>query len=260
MSPFCLGMVRDPATVVAAYDAGINFFFVTADMHWPLYEGTRRGLAMLFARGGGVRDDVVVGVVSYATQPVFCYAPFNEVIDAVPGLERIDLSIIGGTYAHEFMVRLNEYRRHREGAVRGVKATGATFHDRVAAAEASRHAMVDIAFSRYNAVHRGAERDLFPFVDPTSTTLLYNFINTHGYLKPARYEELGLSKSHWRPKVTDYYRFVLARRELDGVLLSLSTPDHVRALKRALRKPLTEEELTYIRDLADLDKGEASLA
>ena len=44
VSPFCLGLVEDPATISAAFDAGINFFFLTADMHWPLYEASRRGL------------------------------------------------------------------------------------------------------------------------------------------------------------------------------------------------------------------------
>src|SRR5262249_12510537 len=100
VSPFCLGMTDDPNVIPAAFDAGINFFFVTADMHWPIYEATRRGLQMLFARGGGVRDDVVVGAVSYVTQPVFCHAPFAEVIDAIPGLGHLDLTIIGGAYAH----------------------------------------------------------------------------------------------------------------------------------------------------------------
>ena len=41
VSPFCVGMVALPETIGAAFDAGINFFFVSADMHWPLYEATR---------------------------------------------------------------------------------------------------------------------------------------------------------------------------------------------------------------------------
>jgi len=45
VSPFCLGRTASADTVVAAYEAGINFFFVTADLHWPLYDGIRRGLA-----------------------------------------------------------------------------------------------------------------------------------------------------------------------------------------------------------------------
>ncbi len=31
VSPFCLGLVRSPEKVGAAFDAGLNFFFVTAD-------------------------------------------------------------------------------------------------------------------------------------------------------------------------------------------------------------------------------------
>jgi aryl-alcohol dehydrogenase-like predicted oxidoreductase len=263
VSPFCLGRVVDPMTVPAAFDAGVNFFFITADMHWPVYEASRRGLELLLERGGGVRDRIVVGVVSYVTQPVFCHAPFREVIEAVKGLERIDLTIIGGAYAGEFMVRLAEYAYHRgeNGSVPGARAVGASFHDRVAAAYAARHALVDVAFSRYNPVHPGAEQDLFPHLDPASPTLLYNFLNTEGFIRDKRYEELALSESHWRPKVTDYYRFALTRPEVDGLLCAPNHPRHVQALADALEEgPLTDEETTYMRDLADLDKGEATLA
>ena len=47
VSPVCLGIVESPEVVPAAFDAGVNFFFVTADLHWPLYERTRRGLELL---------------------------------------------------------------------------------------------------------------------------------------------------------------------------------------------------------------------
>src|SRR5262245_12778537 len=82
VSPFCLGLTCDAATVPAAFDAGVNFFFLTADMHWPLYEPTRRGLADLLARGGGIRDQVVVAAVSYPTQPEFASMPFHELVAA----------------------------------------------------------------------------------------------------------------------------------------------------------------------------------
>jgi hypothetical protein len=263
VSPFCLGRVTDPRAIVAAFDAGINFFFVSADMHWPIYDASRRGLAMLLERGGDVRERIVVGVVSYVTQRVFCHVPFREVIDAVPGLGGVDVSIIGGSYAGDFLSRLDEYRHHRgeHGSVPGARAVGASFHERSAAAFAVRGALVDVAFTRYNPVHPGAEHDLFPHLDPASPTLLYNFLSTQGFLPESRYAELSLGSDHWRPKVTDYYRFALARPEIDGLLCAPQTPAEVVALARALEEgPLTDEEVTYLRDLADLEKGEATLA
>ena len=70
--------------MLAAFDAGINFFFLSVDMHWPLCEGMRRGLEALLARGGGVRDEIVGGVVSYLEQPLFQAFRVHEVIDAAP--------------------------------------------------------------------------------------------------------------------------------------------------------------------------------
>ncbi len=262
VSPFCLGTVRDPAAVPAAFDAGINFFFVSADLHWPLYEASRQGLAMLFARGGGVRDRVAVAVASYVTQREFCRAPFHEVLAAIPGLGRIDLTVIGGAHAHEVLIRLEQYRLHRGagGSVPGVRGVGATFHDRSAAAFAARGALLDLAFCRYNPLHRGAEADLFPRLDPASPTLLYNFLSTDGFLSEAGFAALSLGSEHWRPKITDYYRFALTRPELDGLLCAPETPEQVDALARALEDgPLTEEEVTYLADLADLTRGAARL-
>src|SRR5689334_2036412 len=80
VSPLCIGVVADPATIPAAFDAGVNFFFVSLDLHWPLYEQTRRGLAMLFERGTSIRNEVVVGVVSYLDQPLFAALQVHEFI------------------------------------------------------------------------------------------------------------------------------------------------------------------------------------
>ncbi len=45
VGPVCLGAVGSANVIRAAYDAGINFFSIAVDMHWPLYEPVRRGLA-----------------------------------------------------------------------------------------------------------------------------------------------------------------------------------------------------------------------
>jgi hypothetical protein len=259
VSPFCLGLVAEPGVIVEAFDAGINFFFVTADMHWPLYENVRRGLAMLLERGGGVRDELVVAVTAYVTQPDFCHLPFREVLEAVPGLDRIDVPIAGGVYTHDFLARYRVYRGHLERGRFGARAIGATLHRRELAPTLGR-GLVDLVAVRYNVMHRGAEESVFPSVGSDFPALLYAFKTTFGALPPERLDGLGLDPDHWRPHVTDYYRYALTSPSLDGLLCSLARPAHVRELIDAMgRGPLREEERQYLVDLAELADGSAVL-
>jgi hypothetical protein len=259
VSPFCLGLTAEAATVPAAFDAGLNCFFVTADMHWPLYEPTRRGLADLLARGRGVRDQVVVAGVCYLTQPEFCTMPFQELVAAVPGLNALDLLLAGGVYGREFGRRRAVYREHRTSGFLGNRAIGATFHDRVAAREAVRERQVDVAFLRYNPDHAGARHDVFPHLPERPRPLLFGFKSTFGHVPPARMAELGLpGPDYWNPHITDHYRFALTRPQMDGLLIALRTPGEVTALAAALdRGPLTEEEEAYLMDVAGVARGEA---
>ena len=102
VSSFCLGQVRSPDTVCVAFDAGINFFFLTTDLHWPLYEAARQGLRQLLARGGGIRQQIVVAAVCYPTQLELCRDPFRELLLELPELETLDIMVAGAAYADEF--------------------------------------------------------------------------------------------------------------------------------------------------------------
>jgi hypothetical protein len=262
VSPVCLGIVGEPATVPSAFDAGVNFFFVTADMHWPLYEAARRGLADLLSRGRGVREQVVVAGVCYPTQPEFCSMPFQELIAAVPGLKTLDVLLAGGAHGPDFGARCPVYQEHRAGGFLGNRAVGATFHDRRAARAAVQADQVDVAFIRYNPGHPGACRDLFPHVPARPRPPVFGFKSTFGYVPPARMAELGLpGGEYWHPAITDHYRFALTPPEMDGLLVALKTPGEVAALAAALeRGPLTEEEEAYLKDVAGVARGEAQVA
>ncbi len=261
ISPFCLGMVRSPAAVAAAFDRGINFFFVSADMHWPLYAALRQGLSDLLARGKRIRDEIVVGVVCYATQPEFCWMPFQEVLDEIPGLGTIDLLIAGGAYPAELEARLPVYEEHRRQRYLGGGAIGVTFHARSAALAAVNQNLLDIAFVRYNPEHPGASTDLFPHLQRQGRTLILGFNSTRGFLTPSRLESLGIKHGvYWHPAATDYYRFALSQAELDGLLVGPGTPAEIVALETALGQgPLAEEEERYLLDLSLLSNGKAEL-
>jgi hypothetical protein len=245
--------------VPAAFDAGLNFFFVTADMHWPLYEAARRGLADLLARGRSIRDEVVVAGVCYPTQPEFCAMPFEELVAAVPGLKTLDVLLAGGVYGREFGSRQPVYEEHRSSGFLGNRAVGATFHDRKAAREAILKGQVDLACIRYNPDHDGARRDVFPHLPGRPRPLLFGFNSTFGYVAPGQMTALGLpAPEYWQPAITDHYRFALTPAEMDGLLVALRTPSEVTALAAALEQgPLTEEEEAYLMDVAGVARGEA---
>ncbi len=266
VSPVCIGLVGDPKVVSAAYEAGINFFFLSADMHWPVYEATRRGLEDLLADKPSARDDLVVGAVAYVTQPEFCWAPFEEVLDAVPALDRrLDLLIAGGSYGREIATRLPVYADHRKARYLGARAIGASFHDREAACDVVADERADLAFVRYNPIHDGAARDVYARAKSRADgrrCLLFNFKSTAGHLwTDAEYRALGVGDDFWRPHVTDYYRFAFTQPAVDGVLCALPHPDAVRDLGDALAKgPLSEDDHQYLLDLGELTAGKARLA
>jgi hypothetical protein len=252
-------MVGESAVVAAAFDAGVNFFFVSADMHWPLYENTRRGLADLLARARGIRDEVVVAGVCYPTQPEFCTAPFEELVAAVAGLGRLDVLLAGGAYGWEFDRRVPVYAEHRRTGFLDNGAVGATFHDRQAAPAAMQDRQVDIAYLRYNPGHAGARRDVFPHLPAHPRPLLFGFKSTFGHVPPGRMAELGLAgPEYWHPAVTDHYRFALTPPAMDGLLIALRSSAEVTALAAATeRGPLTEEEEAYLMDVAGVAQGKA---
>lgn len=256
VSPVCLGATPRAETVLAAFDAGINFFFLTADLHWPIYEGTRRGLEALFARGGGVRDEIVVGVVSYLEEPLFQALQLHEVLGAVAGLERVDLVIAGAVSSPaSFYSRLGPIARARAAGHYGARAIGASFHDRPMALTAATFELLDILYVRYNTAHPGARSDLLPFLRPGRAARVFNFKSTMFQVTPETLRSLGLSPAQcWLPAVPDYYRFALSRPELDGILASPSTPEEVDALAAALSKgalrPEEEEHMIWLSSLA----------
>lgn len=244
----------------AAFDAGINFFFVTTDMHWPLYEGLRAGLRDLLARGGGIRDEIVVVATTYVAPRAFLQMPFRELVDAVAGLDRVDVCAVGGCYVDDSPARRHRILEHREQHFVGCRAAGASFHDRAAAVTARREATLDIAYLRYNADHPGAREDVFPVLGQ-SPTLLYGFKSMGGWAPRSVLENVAdLPKGIWLPSQADHYRFALSGGGLDGILCSPSTPAEISALADAMASgPLSADEQEHMIDLAALARGDAHI-
>jgi hypothetical protein len=254
VSAFLQGMGDvDPSIVPDAYDAGINFFFVSADLHWPLYESIREGLRRLFARGRGIRDRVVVAAASYVVEPGTSAQAFRELLEAVPGLQRIDVLMAGMVREEEVALRLSGLRRLLERGEFGARATGASFHRRATAVRVHHEQLVDLVCLRSNPRHPGSLEDTFPHLDARSRSRLFVFKSMDGCLFDRDWKALALSEEHWRPRPPDYYRYALSCRQVDGVLMGLGAKREVRELGASLREGrLDQESRRYLIDLARL--------
>ena len=254
VGPICLGMTASPQTVIAAYDEGVNFFFVTGDLHWPLYDGIRKGLTKLLSGAPSRRQEIVVGVVSYLDNPLFSALQFNEVIAEVPGLDYVDLMIAGAVASEQsFYSRVDSLARARYGGQHGARAIGATFHLRSLALAADYYGLLDISFIRYNSSHPGARKDLFPYFRQDRSGLVFNFKSVMSRVTAEMLESFNLPKPYWVPDACDYYRFVLSRREIDGILCSPMSAEEMHQLARALdRGPLTHDQEDYMIRLSSL--------
>jgi hypothetical protein len=261
VGPVCLGAVGSANVIRAAYDAGINFFSIAVDMHWPLYEPVRRGLADLLRDKPSARDEIVVMGIAYSSNPSFCHAPFAELLQAEPSLQRLDVSAMGAVGDLDLLIRWNEHAKHRAGSVPGVRAIAGMLEGHVCPRVAVNFGLVDLAFvATRPSLHHAREERRRMFKDPPPVPIfaMGTLLDTPSN---ARLDELGIGADKWRPTRFDYIRYALSFEPFTGVFTELGNERSVETLITALEKgPLDEEEIQYLEDLSDLDLGMAEMA
>jgi predicted aldo/keto reductase-like oxidoreductase len=100
----------------------------------------------------------------------------------------------------------------RDGTIRSL---GITSHQRALAAEVARSGLVDALMIRYNAAHRGAEREVFPVTDAIGMPVIaYTALRWGALLQPTPDDPPGFRV----PTAPDWYRFVLQSSSVAVVL------------------------------------------
>jgi predicted aldo/keto reductase-like oxidoreductase len=126
----------------------------------------------------------------------------------------------------------------RDGIVRRL---GLTSHQRPLAAEIARSGLLDLLMIRYNAAHRGAEREVFPVTDALGMPVIaYTALRWGALMRPTPDDPPGFRV----PPAPDWYRYVLQSR---SVSVTLAAP-HTRAE--------LEEDLEVLRATGPLDPSE----
>ncbi len=100
-----------------------------------------------------------------------------------------------------------------------VRRLGLTTHQRSLAVTAARSGLLDLMMIRYNAAHRGAEKDVFPVTDALGVpVVVYTCLRWGGLLRGTLDDPPGFSV----PRAPSWYRFAL---QSPSVSVALSAPD-----------------------------------
>ena len=103
----------------------------------------------------------------------------------------------------------------------------------------------DVFHFRYNAIHTGAERDIFPYLPHSDRagTVAYTATSWRQLLNARK-----LQPGEKVPTAEDCYRFVLSRPEVDVCMTGPSNAAQMTEALRALSQgPMSEAELAWMR-------------
>jgi aryl-alcohol dehydrogenase-like predicted oxidoreductase len=132
----------------------------------------------------------------------------------------------------------------REGVIRRL---GITSHQRKFAARMAASGLLDLVMIRYNAAHRGAERDVFPVTQELGLPVIaYTALRWGALLRPTPEDPAGISV----PRAPAWYRFVLQN---PAVAVTLAAPQSRAELEEDLEileatGPLRDEEFLALAE------------
>jgi predicted aldo/keto reductase-like oxidoreductase len=243
------GLTVGPLGLSASYGLG------GADLEWGLdhgcnylYWGSFRrrafgdGLRDLCARR---RDHVCLVVQSYARVGFLVRHSVESALRKLK-VDHADVVLLGMWQGRPWGAVLEAAQRLREEGK--TRFLGVSSHHRpfVGALVGDPATPFDVAHVRYNAAHRGAEREVFPHRKPGGPAVV-SFTSTRwGSLLKAQQGEPRT------PTAGDCYRFVLSNPAVDLCMTGPRDGADLRAAVAALEQgPMDEEEARWIRGVGD---------
>jgi predicted aldo/keto reductase-like oxidoreductase len=130
-----------------------------------------------------------------------------------------------------------------------IRHLGLACHHRPRFAEVEKEKIFDVFHVRYNAVHRGAEKDVFPLLpDKDGPGIVIFNATCHTKLLRRDY----VPKSEKTPKAMDCYRFVLSHPSVHMCVTGAQSLQQVRhALKALELGRMSERELAWMQRVGD---------
>jgi aryl-alcohol dehydrogenase-like predicted oxidoreductase len=234
-----------PASVIEeAVEQGVNYLY-WGSIRRPAFGRAMRNLARR------KREEIVLTVQSYSRVPGLIGLSVESALLRT-GLDHFDILLLGMRNEAPARAYIDAFLQLREQGK--VRFLALSTHNRPLLPSLfdeyrDGKSAYDIFMLRYNAVHRGAERDAFPFVpaDPRPGMIAYTATRWGDLLKAGK-----MPAGETPPSASDCYRFVLGQPAVDLVLCGPADRSQMQEALRALeRGPLPPDEIERMRRIGD---------
>ncbi len=224
-----------------AFERGCNYFY------WGSMRKSGMRDALRNLCGRGLRDDLVIVIQSYSRSAALMETFLEKALKSL-SLECADILLLGWYNKAPSARILDRALKIREkGLFRFLALSG---HNRSLFPRLARSGDFDLFHVRYNAAHRGAEREIFPHMEEgEGAPGIVSYTAT-------RWERL-LKARHMPPgekplTASDCYRFALTN---PAVHVCMCGPKDGSQMKEGLRTldlgPLTPEEMARVKRAGD---------
>ena len=228
----------------AFHELGVNYFFVTPRMK-GLTEGVRRLIA------AGHRDEIVIAAGAGIPTGGRVRAAWEKQAREF-GVDHIDVFHLFWVQAHWYVTGKTWPAMRALKEEGKVSALAISIHDRRMARTLVDELELDLLMCRYNAAHRGAERDIFDSL-PASRPAVVAYTATRWGKLLQSHRDLGPMTAG------ECYRFALSDPRVDAVLCGARNYEELAAnVASVLEGPLVGERLGQVRQFGDAVRASLS--
>jgi aryl-alcohol dehydrogenase-like predicted oxidoreductase len=223
----------------AAYEAGCNLFYYGAARMPPMAKAVRNIISK------GKRDDIIIVLQSHMRSSHLLEKSFLRGMRRLK-IEKADVLLLGQHSRPPNQRIMDTVEKLREQKL--FRYLALSSHHRPLFKKLVKDKRFDLFWIRYNAAHRGAEEDVFPFL-PEDRPGMVGFTATR-FMTLVRSRKIP--KAEKRPTAGDCYRFVLANPNIDVVITGPLRKKHMMEnLKETAKGPMNEEEIEWMRRIGD---------
>lgn len=198
----------------------------------------------------GRRDELVVAILTYAHNAFLTEKLFKRGLMDL-GIAYADLLILGYFPRRPSQRVIDGALRLKEKGM--TRFIGLTSHKRTVFPKLHKEGLFDVFHIRYNAAHRGAEKETFPYIKGKDRAGVVSFTAT-AWKKLIKSGKMPPGETP--PTAVDCYRFVLSNPSVDVCMMGARNLEQMRENLTTLDKgPMTKKELNRMRMIGDYVYG-----